>query len=83
MRFFENLRESVRFTGFTLLNPFIRWIVLFIFSTPWLVIPYIIDTTTIINGTSIRWDLVPWLMVIPLVVLGIIGSFRFACSVAV
>ena len=75
MRFIENIRESVRFTGSTLLDPIFRWIILFLFGIPWLVIPYVIDSTTIFNGMSFRWDLVPWHIVLPLIVLGIIGSF--------
>ena len=77
MRFFENVQESLRFTGATLLSPFSRWIVFFLLGVPWLLISYTVDWTKIIAGLSIRWELIPW-VVIPLVILGITGSFILA-----
>ncbi len=72
MRFFENLAESLHFTNETLCNPFSRWIILVLLGLPWLILSLAIDWTTIIAGTSIRWEAVPWPVVVPLAVSGII-----------
>jgi hypothetical protein len=78
MNFSRVFSESVAFTRATLMGKWTRWLILILFALPWLVLSFVMDVTKIMYGTTVRWDLVPWGQVVPLVGIGIVCSFLFS-----
>jgi len=74
MNFSQVFSESVAFTRATLFGKWTRWLILILFALPWLVLHFVMDATKFMYGTTVRWDLVPWGQVVPLVLAGIVCS---------
>jgi Tol biopolymer transport system component len=69
------ISESLHFTRATLVDTWSRWLIFIVLGIPWLVLSYVIDTSDIIDGTTIHWEQVPWMPIVALVVAGIVCSF--------
>jgi Tol biopolymer transport system component len=78
MNFGTVLSESIAFTRATLFEKWIRWLILILLALPWVALSFVVDATKIIDGTTIRWDLVPWGQVAPLILAGIVCSFFYS-----
>ena len=78
MTFSSFLSETVAFTKKTLIGKWYRWVALMLLGLPALALGQIITTKTIIDGTVIHWDAVPWTEVIPLAVAAFVCTFFVA-----
>ncbi len=54
------LRESAAFTRATLFGRWSRWLILILLALPWLALSSLAGSLDLIEGTRIRWTLMPW-----------------------
>jgi hypothetical protein len=67
--------ESIQFTRAALVDAWQRWLIYVLLGLPWLIVNYLVDARSLIDGTAIRWELVPWGKVALLVPVAVVLSF--------
>lgn len=54
------INESIGYTKEALVGKWTRWLIFVICGLPMALLPFVFDPKKIMDGTTIRWDLVPW-----------------------
>lgn len=67
--------ESANFTRATLFFKPSRWLIFVLLGLPWMAISVLIEGHRILEGTAIRWNLVPWPDTGLLIAAGILCNF--------
>ena len=75
MTFSSFLSETFAFTRNTLIGKWSRWLIFLLLSLPALALSLIVTSKTVVDGTVIHWDAIPWPEVIPLAGAAVVCSF--------
>jgi hypothetical protein len=67
--------DSLGYTRETFAGHWIRWLIFILLGLPFSLIRFFVDPAKIIEGATIRWDLIPWGSMAALVIAGILASF--------
>lgn len=52
--------ESAAFTRATLAGRWSRWLILVLLGLPWMLLSALVESSRILEGTTIHWKLIPW-----------------------
>jgi hypothetical protein len=69
------VRESAAFTRATLTGRWSRWLILVLLGLPWMLLSSLMESSRILEGTTIHWKLIPWEEAGLLILTGILCNF--------
>jgi hypothetical protein len=69
------IRESAAFTRATLFGRWSRWLIIVVLALPYLVLRSLVESSKIIEGTTLHWSLIPWNEAGLLIITGLLCHF--------
>lgn len=71
----QYIREAAAYTRATLVGKWSRWLIIVLLGLPWLVLRSLVESSKIIQGTTIHWNLIPWDEAGLLIITGLLCNF--------